>query len=74
MGQSAKLEEQSSLVLVIRGQNNGQREIICLKSDLKVVCFCVSAYVCIWLSCKGSCFNMEFGLSLNALVEMSPTN
>lgn len=41
MDQSAKLEEQSSLVLVIQGQNNGQREIICLKSDLKVLCLCV---------------------------------
>lgn len=41
MDQSAKLEELSSLVLVIWGQNNGQREIICLKSDLKVLCSCV---------------------------------
>lgn len=41
MDQSAKLEELSSLVLVIWGQNNGQREIICLKSDLKVLCLCV---------------------------------
>lgn len=71
MDQSAKLEGQSSLVLIIWGQNSGQNEIICLKSDLKVF---MSAYVCIWLSCKGSCFNMEFGLSLNSLVEMSPTN
>lgn len=41
MDQLAKLEDQSSLVLVIWGQNSGQREIICLKSDLKVLCFCV---------------------------------
>lgn len=41
MDQSAKLKEQSSLVLVLWGQNNGQREVICLKSDLKVLCFFV---------------------------------
>lgn len=37
MDQSAKLEEQSSLVLVVWGQNNGWREILCSKSDLKVL-------------------------------------
>ena len=36
MGQSTKLEEQSSLVLVVLDENNGQRERFCLKSDLKV--------------------------------------
>lgn len=37
MDQSAKLEEQSSLVLVVWDQNNGKREILCSKSDLKVL-------------------------------------
>lgn len=70
MDQSAKLGEYSSLVLVVWGQKNGQREIIHLKSDLKVLCLHV--YVCIWFSCKGSCFNVVFGLSLNAMGETSP--
>lgn len=37
MDQSAKLEEQSSLVLVVWGQNNGRREILCSKSDLEAL-------------------------------------
>lgn len=70
MDQSAKLEEHSSLVLVVWGQNNGQREIIHLKSDLKALCL----HVCmpIWFFCEGSCFNVVFGLSLSALGETSP--
>lgn len=73
MDQSAKLEEQSSPVLVVWDQSRGQREILNLKSDLKVLCLRVlHAYICVWFSCKESCSNVVFGLSLNALGETSP--
>lgn len=48
MGQSAKLEERSSLVLVVWGQNSGQREILYLKRDLKVLCLRVSMLICVY--------------------------
>lgn len=48
MDQSAKLEEQSSPVLVVWDQSRGQREILNLKSDLKVLCLRVlHFYICV---------------------------
>lgn len=48
MDQSAKLEEQSSLVLVVWGQNSGQREILNLKKRSGSAVFtCIAClYLC----------------------------